>query len=229
MQVDDTSPRRSIIALDNNNDNLDEVTTAFVDEERGIGSSGRPATSSSHHVPEESAEPRTRPNPASESHSEAGLTLDAASGGGTRNYIKHKTSQILDAFSPSSTRAETPLSPLLAELVQAYASSQIAADLRAETNQNGESDPAAPGTESRDVVEENVNIRGRRRASYATQFRILSGRAFKNLYRNPALLAAHYVSSIFIARAFLIRPRVFHSSSLKRAILLSSSLRVLVS
>lgn len=198
MQVDGTSPRRSSIAVDHDND---EIATAIVDEERGIGSSGRPATSSSHHVPDDSAELPTRLNPASESHSEADLTPDAA--GGARNYIKHKTSQILDAFSSSSTQAEARLSPLLAELVRAYASSQIAADLRAEINQNGESDPATHGTESRDVVEESVNIRGRRRASYATQFRILSGRAFKNLYRNPALLTAHYVSSIFIARTSL--------------------------
>ena len=205
MQVDDTTPHRSSIA-DNDNDNVDEVTTALVDEERGIASSGHPTASRTSRGNYQGLEGRTehytRRDPASESHSDGDLTPNVG-GRGNGNYIKRKTSQILDAFSSSSTRAETPLSPLLAQLVQTYASSQIAADLRAEINQNGESDPAAPGTESRDVVEENVNIRGRRRASYATQFRILSGRAFKNLYRNPALLGAHYVSSIFIACAFV--------------------------
>lgn len=49
---------------------------------------------------------------------------------------------------------------------------------------------------------ETALLRGRKRASYATQFRILSGRAFKNLYRDPALLAAHYLSSVGLACEF---------------------------
>ena len=53
--------------------------------------------------------------------------------------------------------------------------------------------------ELRDIVMESTLLRGRRRASWGTQFRILSGRAFKNLYRDPALLAAHYLSSIALA------------------------------
>lgn len=53
--------------------------------------------------------------------------------------------------------------------------------------------------EMRDVVGETGLLRGRRSASWATQFRILSGRAFKNLYRDPALLAAHYLGSIALA------------------------------
>lgn len=206
MQVDETSPCQLSVGIDND-DNLDEITTALLDEERGLGSSGRPATShtsrSSQHPLDDSTEPRARPNTGSDSHSATALAPNTASGGGAGNYIKRKTSQILEALSSGSTPAETPLNPLLTQLVQAYASSQIAADLRAEINQNGEPHSAAPGTGSRDVVEESVNIRGRRRASYATQFRILSGRAFKNLYRNPALLTAHYVSSIFIACEFL--------------------------
>jgi len=46
---------------------------------------------------------------------------------------------------------------------------------------------------------ETTLLRGRKRASWTTQFRILSGRAFKNLYRDPALLAAHYIGSIGLA------------------------------
>jgi hypothetical protein len=55
--------------------------------------------------------------------------------------------------------------------------------------------------QTRDVAEESNVLRGRRRASWTTQFRILSGRAFKNLYRDPALLTAHYAASIAIASA----------------------------
>jgi hypothetical protein len=43
-------------------------------------------------------------------------------------------------------------------------------------------------------------LRGRKRATWATQFRILSGRAFKNMYRDPALLTFQYSASIAAAR-----------------------------
>ncbi|KAL2912287.1 FAD-dependent urate hydroxylase [Polyrhizophydium stewartii] len=39
----------------------------------------------------------------------------------------------------------------------------------------------------------------RARASWWTQFRILSGRTFRNLYRNPDLLRTHYVISVVVA------------------------------
>jgi len=55
---------------------------------------------------------------------------------------------------------------------------------------------------------ETTLLRGRKRASYGTQFRILSGRAFKNLYRDPALLMAHYLSAIALA---LICGLFFHN------------------
>ena len=57
--------------------------------------------------------------------------------------------------------------------------------------------------EMRDVAIESTLLKGRKRATWMTQFRILSGRAFKNLYRDPALLAAHYLSSIALACEFL--------------------------
>jgi hypothetical protein len=50
-----------------------------------------------------------------------------------------------------------------------------------------------------DVVLETSMLRGRKRASWGTQFRILSGRAFKNLYRDPALLTTHYLSAVGLA------------------------------
>lgn len=53
--------------------------------------------------------------------------------------------------------------------------------------------------ETRDVALESGLLRGRKRATWATQFSILSGRAFKNLYRDPALLTAHYMGSVALA------------------------------
>jgi hypothetical protein len=63
---------------------------------------------------------------------------------------------------------------------------------------------AAVSNELPDVVLETSILRGRKGASWGTQFRILSRRAFKNLYhdRDPALLAAHYLSAIGLAGAF---------------------------
>jgi hypothetical protein len=91
--------------------------------------------------------------------------------------------------------------------VEAYAESEIARaikreweELRRETERAGEGRGVLdPMNDLPDVALETSLLRGRKRASWGTQFRILSGRAFKNLYRDPALLAAHYLSSIALA------------------------------
>lgn len=134
----------------------------------------------------------------------------------TRRYLRHKTSQLLEAVSSSAAGANKPISAKLAALVDAYALSDIAKGIKTETEElrrqttlsdNGQ---AAAGTGAGirgqtgngtlpDVARETTLLRGRKRANYATQFRILSGRAFKNLYRDPALLTAHYISSIVLA------------------------------
>ena len=207
MQVSsDSSPRRASVAAD---DTSEDSRTNYADEERAIPSSSSGLhilSHSSEHVREDSTELQTRPNSINEGQGQDGLTAENRSGSGAAsaagNYIKRKTSQLLDVFSSSSTQADVAIHPQLAQLVQAYASSQIAADIRADILQVSGATTAEPDPTqvTRDIVEESSNIRGRRRASYATQFRILSGRAFKNLYRNPALLTAHYVSSLAIAR-----------------------------
>lgn len=134
--------------------------------------------------------------------STAAGSLDIATG-----YIKRKTSRLMDAVSLSSQRSDTsPLTPALATLVQAYAESDIAERIKNEIEEvrasahTGSSGNGTEGGETRDVVAESSLLRGRKRASWGTQFRILSGRAFKNLYRDPALLAAHYISSVALAR-----------------------------
>ncbi|KAG9034933.1 hypothetical protein FRB95_012349 [Tulasnella sp. JGI-2019a] len=125
------------------------------------------------------------------------------------NIIKRKASQLWDILSISASQTTArPLHPKLAAVIQSYASSDIAASIRSEiTNisnsqqrpadtDNGNSDSTAVLP---DVEGEIKVLRNRTRASWGTQFRILSGRAFKNLYRDPALLTAHYLSSIIIA------------------------------
>lgn len=124
----------------------------------------------------------------------------------TGNYIKKKTSQIFNAVNEyrSGRVAGTMVTPELAALVQAYLDSSVAADIKAEGGQIVQeaqqvASAAAASNELPDVSEETSLLRGRKRASWGTQFRILSGRAFKNLYRDPALLTAHYTSSIALA------------------------------
>jgi ABC-type multidrug transport system ATPase subunit len=109
--------------------------------------------------------------------------------------IKKKTSQLLEVISSSSSRVHQPLSAQLASLVQSYADSDIAKSIRAEIEATSRLESTSPS----DLGIAGKSLQTRRRASYGTQFRILSGRAFKNLYRNPALLAAHYISSVAIA------------------------------
>ena len=118
----------------------------------------------------------------------------------------------ISSSSPANRKTDaagTPLTPALVVLVDAYATSDIAAGIKAEGEQlrrevvrtdNG--DAAAASNELPDVVLETSLLRGRKGAGWGTQFRILSGRAFKNLYRDPALLAAHYLSAIGLASEF---------------------------
>ncbi|KAK7006194.1 ABC transporter protein [Favolaschia claudopus] len=130
----------------------------------------------------------------------------------TANYIKRKTSQLLEAVSLNSgrRRSNAPLAPKLAALVEAYAASSVAREIKeeAETTRRVSAGVDVGTNELRDVAVETSLLRGRKRASYATQFGILSGRAFKNLYRDPALLMAHYTSSVALA---LICGLFFHN------------------
>jgi ABC-type multidrug transport system ATPase subunit len=140
-----------------------------------------------------------------------------------RGYLKKKTSQILAGVvslqqqvrhcyengSSSNRVDDMPLASKLASLVRAYAESDIAAAIKRETAHVANAQMPGQGNEELpDVAVESVLLKGRKRASWMTQFKILSGRAFKNLYRDPALLTAHYLSSIALA---LICGLFFHN------------------
>ncbi|KAI0091068.1 hypothetical protein BDY19DRAFT_984096 [Irpex rosettiformis] len=123
------------------------------------------------------------------------------------NFIKRKTSQLLEATALGPQHTDAPLPPKLVALIDAFRDSEIAAELKseiAEAERESSQQQQLP-----DVALENSLTRGRRRASWGTQFTILSGRAFKNLYRNPALLAAHYISAIGVA--FICGMFFYHS------------------
>lgn len=185
------------------------------------------ASSGYHDEPEEAAHdeeiglPATRPTlsirssrqPSSDEveATELRTRISASTAG---SFVKRKTSQILGALTPTSNRHEDlPISPKLAELVDKFRESEIARSASAEMEEVSraaqQEHTAVDGNGVLpDVALETSLTRGRKRASYGTQFRILSGRAFKNLYRDPALLAAHYASSILVA---LICGLFFHN------------------
>lgn len=91
--------------------------------------------------------------------------------------------------------------PHIAAFVDAYAASEIAAEIRADIRSVAQPAQRPEGSaELPDLTVESELLRGRKRATWATQFRILSGRAFKNMYRDPALLTFQYSASIAAAR-----------------------------
>lgn len=152
-------------------------------------------------------------------HETEPLTSSSSQASSSGNYLKHKTSQIFDAVGISGLiikkgPEEVIVAPALNILVTTYAQSDIAAEIKADgealqreviRSDNGQVPAPAAGASGAlpDVVLETSMLRGRKRASYGTQFRILSGRAFKNLYRDPALLTAHYTSAIVLASTSL--------------------------
>ena len=90
--------------------------------------------------------------------------------------------------------------PHVAGLVDAYAASEIATAIQAEIRSVAQPTQGRERSELPDVMVESELLRGRKRATWATQFSILSGRAFKNMYRDPALLTFQYSASIAAAR-----------------------------
>ena len=144
------------------------------------------------------------------------------------SYLRKKISQIFEAVRVISLVAkqkqplrEVPVAPALSSLVEVYASSDIAAGIKADGEElrrevirsdngipqqrDGNGNGGGNGVVSNelpDVVLETSMLRGRKRASWGSRFKNLSGRAFKKLYHDPALLMAHYLSAV--GHAFLL-------------------------
>jgi ABC-2 type transporter len=121
----------------------------------------------------------------------------------SEGFLRRKTSQLLEIVSLSTANGGdlgSPLMPHIASLVDAYAASDVAAAIRADIIAIAQPAQGPEGSEELpDVAVESTLLRGRKRATWATQFRILSGRAFKNMYRDPALLTFQYSASIAAA------------------------------
>jgi hypothetical protein len=111
------------------------------------------------------------------------------------------TQSTFPAFRKPITAPRRALPSALAELVSAFEQSQLASDNTQDIIAVSSSATQALTNGSQPIsdVEADMVLSGYKRASWWTQFRILSGRAFKNLYRNPYLMLAHYLLSGLLA------------------------------
>ncbi|ORY70277.1 uncharacterized protein BCR38DRAFT_471606 [Pseudomassariella vexata] len=100
---------------------------------------------------------------------------------------------------PPSVTSGTDLDTLM----QAYIESDIARHTHDEIRQAVENAGNANGRNGYTPEGPNINVggigKGYARPSYARQFIILSGRTWKNLYRNPLLMLTHYAIAILLA------------------------------
>ncbi|KAH9949925.1 hypothetical protein B0H21DRAFT_725268 [Amylocystis lapponica] len=90
----------------------------------------------------------------------------------TELQTRASSAAALDALTPASYSGDAPLPPRLAALVEAFSTSELRRCCRWNEEAARTSEAELP-----DVAFENSLTRGRKRASWGTQFRILSGRA----------------------------------------------------
>lgn len=115
--------------------------------------------------------------------------------------IKRKAHQLLGAFTTSTglsnsgtaTPQQDQIPEKLASLVLASRASDDAKIVEAEISRI-QSGQTPGGLEARDVGAETELLRGYKKASLWTQFKLLSGRAFKNLYRYVICMRLYFIS-----------------------------------
>jgi hypothetical protein len=155
---------------------------------------------------EERALPPLRRETSSHADDETEMQVrrDGNGNGAGDGFLQRKTSQLLEIISLSTAHGSDSgpiLMSHIASLVDSYATSEIATAIRADIQAVAHPAQGPDGSdELPDVTAESTLLRGRKRATWATQFRILSGRAFKNMYRDPALLTFQYSASVAAAR-----------------------------
>ncbi|KAJ8295972.1 ABC transporter G family member [Rhodotorula toruloides] len=132
----------------------------------------------------------------------------------TRNgSVRSNASNGLKRFLPSSlggtsTPSDQPAPPPhIARLVDAYSSSDVARSTRDEIAAAKRDAARGAGGGTADGANGAMILRNYKRAGWWSQFTILSGRSFKNLYRDPMLMLSHYAVAVIAAGicAFLFR------------------------
>ncbi|GAA5976093.1 hypothetical protein JCM10908_005384 [Rhodotorula pacifica] len=144
------------------------------DPELGVRSSGSTTAADDSDLDERSAEP----------------TTPTRSSTGLKRFLPN-------AISGQATPSEPSLSPELSRLVDAFASSTTYRQTREEiasAKSAALTRGAGGGTDAT-----ALSLRNYKRASPWSQFKILSGRSFKNLYRDPMLMLSHYAVAVIAA------------------------------
>ncbi|KAJ1027359.1 hypothetical protein NDA18_003367 [Ustilago nuda] len=145
---------------------------------------------------EESTELRTRPNSIAE---------DGSNGVGR---LRKKTSRLADglrnAFANGQSNGSDVWMPALSSgklvhLVNAFSESDISTITKSELDAFLGRTPEGIQNNLPDLANESSLLRSYKKAPLWTQFKILSGRAFKNLYRDPILMFAHFGLAIVLA------------------------------
>lgn len=99
----------------------------------------------------------------------------------------------------STTTRENQMTEHLKRLVTAYDQSMVAVTVRDDVERILSSTQAATD-EMEDGMERPVKpVNTHERPGWIAQFRILADRTFKNLYRNPMLMFAHYTIAVVLA------------------------------
>lgn len=99
----------------------------------------------------------------------------------------------------TSSPAAGQLTPRLAELVEAFEKSSLSEQISQDAAAASAGASQINGAREDGSDTSSVRLQGYKRASLWTQFKILSNRAFKNLYRNPMLMLSHYALSAILA------------------------------
>lgn len=124
------------------------------------------------------------------------ITGDSTPAGSIGRSANRLAASVKSAFSTGNGSGIQLLPPAaLMQLVEAYSTSVIAKAV--DTDINAQIQSAADNGTS-NIEEADKVLRNYRKASLWTQLRILSGRSFKNLYRNPQLMFAHYVLAFLL-------------------------------
>ncbi|TNY21418.1 hypothetical protein DMC30DRAFT_350707 [Rhodotorula diobovata] len=162
----------------------------------------RSPTSEHRRDPELGVSSRSRtPSSASADETELatrnGSTAPSSNGGPIKRFFS--------SSSGSATPTQAPLPAQLARLVDAFASSGPAQ--RTQREILAAKQAGATGGRGAAGGRDESSLRKYRRAGWWTQFTILSGRSFKNLYRDPMLMLSHYAVAVLAAGicAFLFR------------------------
>ena len=102
-----------------------------------------------------------------------------------------------EAFLPPSARRDPDMTDLDV-LIEAYKTSSVAKEMQEEIDEAASPTPNIDG-EITQAFGLGGEGNGFRRLGWVGQFKILSSRTWKNLYRNPMLMLAHYAVSIVLA------------------------------